>query len=72
MTKQSSTPTIREVDAEFRGRQIIVSLHSRHIEVRLKGTKQVASLTYEDLVDIALMRQAKQLVGDIPKMKGRR
>lgn len=72
MTTQDTKPTTRLTNSEWRGTQIVVSLHPRFVELRLKSGRDTYTIPYEDLLEIVMMRQAKQIAGDIPKGRRRR
>ena len=53
-------PVVRETDATYRNRNIIVELHPRHVVFRAKGLRSLkASLGIEGAFDRALIQQAE-------------
>jgi hypothetical protein len=53
-------PVVRETDATYRDRNIVVEIHPRHIVFRVKGLRTVkASLGIEGALDRALIQQAE-------------
>lgn len=53
-------PVVRETDATYRGRPIIIELHPRYITFGVKDLRSMrASLGIEGAHDVALLRQAQ-------------
>jgi hypothetical protein len=52
MTRQDSQrpPTVRETCAEWEGRPIVVVLHGRYLELRLKGRQWRVRIPYDRLL----------------------
>jgi len=55
MTKiRPDSPVVRETDAYERGDALVVSLHPKHLTIRLKGQRgEALALDYAHLLDIA-------------------
>jgi hypothetical protein len=60
MTKISASRlVVRETDCLDRGRALVVQLKPRHVEIRLKGTRRVYSMSYEGILWLAVKRQVE-------------
>lgn len=53
MTKLNSKPLIRETAAAERGDTIVVELHPRFMELRLKGKRAGVTVDYETILALA-------------------
>lgn len=46
-------PVVRETAAQERATPLVVALHPRYLEMRLKGTRQAFTVDYETVLDLA-------------------
>lgn len=58
MTKQDMKhpPTVRETEVRFDGLPIIVALHPRYLELRLKGRRYGTRIAYDVIFDHSIKR----------------
>lgn len=63
MTELKGTRKItRKVDtSDPHGRQLVITLHARHLELRPFGTRENYTLDYHALLQIAATRQAEKM-----------
>ena len=59
IVKLGKRPLVRETDAFERTNPIIIILHARHMEIRLKNKAELYALTYRVVLDLARALHAR-------------
>jgi hypothetical protein len=53
MTKLTDRPLVRETAVTNRGVPLIVELHPKYLELRVKGQRSGVTVDYESILDLA-------------------
>ena len=53
MTKLTTKPVVRETAAAERGDAIVVELHPKYMELRIKGKRAGVTVDYASVLDLA-------------------
>lgn len=59
ITKIGKTPTVRETACFERTDALIISLHPRHLSIRLKGRREAVDVDYGAVLDLARKLSAR-------------
>jgi hypothetical protein len=63
---------VRLTNTKHRGDQIVIELHATALFVRTKGSRESFPVTYSDLYEIAVKRDAKRKTGFDGKPRAKR